>query len=200
MPFTKRQTDILDTVMRIIQVEGPDAVTVHAIASALSLTDPAIYRHFKSKDDIFFTLFTMIEELERSIAAGYEVHSDRGIDALESAIFGWARLNSEKPYLSYVNMNFAAIFKKYPELFKKLFALRIEDQSHALAAIDKAVSQGDIRGDIDRKNVGRIIFGGYLSLFTTWANTNFTFSIEEAIEQFWPDIKRILSPPAGGKR
>jgi TetR/AcrR family transcriptional regulator, fatty acid metabolism regulator protein len=194
MKHTKRQKDILDTVMKIIQQEGPDGVTIHAIASALSLTDPAIYRHFKSKDDIFVYLFQDMVEATETISLFYTQPGKRGIEILEAIFLQAARIDSENAFLSYTIMNFEMVFKKYPEMNQKIRELRMGDTRNGMAAIERAIAEGDIRSDIAITSIAAIVFGSYQGLFSTWSTQNFAFNLEEAAKGLWPDILKTLKP------
>lgn len=52
-----RDRQILDAAKRLFYERGFDAVGVDQIGEAAGVTGPAIYRHFRSKDEILATLF-----------------------------------------------------------------------------------------------------------------------------------------------
>jgi AcrR family transcriptional regulator len=52
-----RDRAILDASMRLFYERGYDGVGVDEIGAASGVSGPAIYRHFKSKDEILATLF-----------------------------------------------------------------------------------------------------------------------------------------------
>jgi len=52
----ERRQSILDTALELIGTRGLDGLTVHALAGALDLTPGALYRYFKSKDEILVAL------------------------------------------------------------------------------------------------------------------------------------------------
>lgn len=66
----KRRQSILDTALELIGTHGLDGLTVHALATALDLTPGALYRYFKSKDEILVALAVhVVTSLRDSFAA-----------------------------------------------------------------------------------------------------------------------------------
>jgi AcrR family transcriptional regulator len=52
---TKRR--IITGALRLFAERGVDGTSIRDIADAASITEPAIYRHFKSKDDLVWQIF-----------------------------------------------------------------------------------------------------------------------------------------------
>lgn len=60
---------ILTEAVRLFAQEGFDAVTVEMIAAAVGIKAPSLYKHFKSKQDIFESI---LQEMERRDAENAE--------------------------------------------------------------------------------------------------------------------------------
>lgn len=58
---TRRQ-QIIDAARRLIVARGMAGLTVQDLAEAVSLSEGALYRHFKTKDDILLLLVDDVEE------------------------------------------------------------------------------------------------------------------------------------------
>ena len=61
----KRKAEIQQAVLRLAFDVGPDRVTTGMIADQLSLTQPAIYKHFPCKDEIWIAV---ADQLAKRIA------------------------------------------------------------------------------------------------------------------------------------
>ena len=48
---------IIDGALRLFAEHGVDGTSIRDIAAAASITEPAIYRHFRSKDDLVWQIF-----------------------------------------------------------------------------------------------------------------------------------------------
>ena len=57
-----RKTQILTEATRLFSEYGYDKVTIKTLAEACGITEPALYRHYKSKDDIYDTVLDSLEE------------------------------------------------------------------------------------------------------------------------------------------
>lgn len=60
-PVTNRKLQILEVATRLFSSDGYDRVTVKQIADQCHITEPAIYRHYKSKEAIFGAVLTSLE-------------------------------------------------------------------------------------------------------------------------------------------
>lgn len=71
--------DILLTSLKLFAARGFDAVSTSMIADELNITKGALYRHFKSKKDIFDSIITKMFELDEKQA------NDNNVPAKEYA-------------------------------------------------------------------------------------------------------------------
>jgi len=58
MPRTNTKQRILDVALDLFSISGYDGVTIKQIADQVGIKDSSLYKHFKSKQDIFDTLFS----------------------------------------------------------------------------------------------------------------------------------------------
>jgi len=56
LPAAQRREQLLDTAARLFATRGYARATTAQLAKAASVTEPIIYRHFKSKRDLFIAL------------------------------------------------------------------------------------------------------------------------------------------------
>ena len=68
---TKRR--ILDEALRLFSVRGYEAVTVEEIAAAVGIRAPSLYKHYRSKRDIFRGILERMEELDAENARACEM-------------------------------------------------------------------------------------------------------------------------------
>lgn len=69
----ERRSEIVETTLRLAASLGPDRITAEAIAQELGLSQPAIFRHFPCKDDIWTAT---IDWLEDSLAGIWTIAVD----------------------------------------------------------------------------------------------------------------------------
>lgn len=94
-----RKAEILTATLNLAFEVGPDHVTTGLIAGKLGLTQPAIYKHFPKKEDIWRaateTLCAKIRENTQSVTQT----SGAGTENLRRLILGHLRLVAETPAL-----------------------------------------------------------------------------------------------------
>ena len=80
---------ILTTALRLFARDGYEAVSVSDIAQALGMTKGALYRHYKSKRDLFDSMIQRMLELDSSAARQYGmpeqnlITDERGYDQVD---------------------------------------------------------------------------------------------------------------------
>ena len=63
--FRRREQEILDSALRLFLEQGEDSVTVEMIADEVGIGKGTIYKHFKSKAEIYLRLML---DYERDLA------------------------------------------------------------------------------------------------------------------------------------
>jgi AcrR family transcriptional regulator len=71
--MSNTKENILHTALRLFARDGYEAVSVNAIAGALGMTKGALYKHYKSKRDIFDHIVKRIYQIDYESAVKYEV-------------------------------------------------------------------------------------------------------------------------------
>ena len=67
--FKRREEEILETALELFRVHGEDKVTVEMIADNVGIGKGTIYKHFKSKSDIYIYLLINYEHQLASLLA-----------------------------------------------------------------------------------------------------------------------------------
>ena len=62
MSLTKRQSEIIDAALKLTAEGGIQNLTIKNLGNALGITEPAIYRHFRSKSEIVRTMIGRFDE------------------------------------------------------------------------------------------------------------------------------------------
>ncbi|MCP4020960.1 MAG: TetR/AcrR family transcriptional regulator [Desulfobacteraceae bacterium] len=78
--FERREREILNAAFKLFMEKGPDAVTNEMIARASEIGKGTIYKHFKSKNDIYAVL--LIEQVEK-IHRFIKNHLDSKADVID---------------------------------------------------------------------------------------------------------------------
>jgi AcrR family transcriptional regulator len=180
---TIRRQQIVDIIRNIISSKGIEYVTISEIAARIGTSKTAIYRHFKSKQDILSLLIDNIEEtlmevLDKAIVSGDPVQNLKNVLL---AHLTYARERRETSFIVIMGaMQFsdAIIRKKISQLIEK-YLRKIEK------ILTSAIKLGLIKKDINPR-ISAIAFLGLIqSTVTVWSYKNFNFVPKRIHAELW---------------
>ncbi|GGD28975.1 TetR/AcrR family transcriptional regulator [Sinisalibacter lacisalsi] len=161
--MSNRRTQILDTALALAFDGGPNAVTTVAIAQCLGLTQPAIYRHFRSKADLWRAITDRLGgEIAANIDAATTLEAP-AIDRLRALVLGHLALVSRTPALPEIMVARDSDDEKA--------AMRAAMREHILAfqaalvqLCAEAQSEDALRGNISPNDLATLLMGVLQSL------------------------------------
>jgi len=161
--MSNRRTQILDTALALAFDGGPKAVTTVAIARCLGLTQPAIYRHFRSKADLWRAITDRLGgEIAANIDAAVSLEAP-AIDRLRALVLGHLALVSRTPALPEIMVT--------RDIDDEKAAVRAAMQERILAfqtvlvrLCADARSEGALGGNISPNDMATLLMGVMQSL------------------------------------
>ena len=106
---------ILIEALKLFSKYGYEAVTVEQIADAVGIKAPSLYKHYKSKRDIFDCILRRMEELDEIRAKEYGMPENimEGLSIKNThASIESIRMYSEAQFLYWTEDEFASAFRK----------------------------------------------------------------------------------------
>ncbi len=106
---------ILQEALALFSREGYEAVSVSQIAGALDMTKGALYKHYKSKRDIFESILSAMEQRDASGAAEHQLPerpAEETPEAYRSAALEQLLAYSKAQFRSWTEDPFAAAFRR----------------------------------------------------------------------------------------
>ncbi|WP_428544997.1 TetR/AcrR family transcriptional regulator [Profundibacter sp.] len=158
-----RKSEIEQTALDLAFKIGPSQVTTGMIAKELGLTQPAIYRHYPKKDDIWSAIALHLgARIDENIAAS-SAPNLAPMDRLRKLVLGHLRVVKENPALP----DFMVLRDKtdghivvQDSIQDAMGAFRKALVSNVKTAIDA----GHFRADLDENDAATLIFGVIQSL------------------------------------
>lgn len=97
MELSERQLKIIETASRRIDQYGIQSLTTKNLAADMGLSEPALYRHFKDKDDILTHLLDYFKnEMKVRIEAVID-EEEKGANELRAIFHSQLKALAEKP-------------------------------------------------------------------------------------------------------
>lgn len=106
---------ILQEALELFSREGYEAVSVSQIAGALDMTKGALYRHYKSKRDIFESILSVMEQRDAQGAAAHQLPESPAAqtpEAYRAAALEQLLTYSKAQFRSWTEDPFAAAFRR----------------------------------------------------------------------------------------
>jgi len=189
--LSKRQLELINLSLDIILNEGIQSLTIKNLAARAGFSEPAIYRHFKSKFDILSKLLDYFEEHATKLLSSLEQSGESGMDKIE--IFFISRCREFQKNKAFAVIMFSdEIFAGNLELRKKLFSTMIKQKKLIISMIINAQTDGDIREDIPAEHIFITITGSLRFLVTSWKIKNFEENLENSGASLWKSLRTIV--------
>ena len=150
-PADSRKQQIVETVLELVTTRGTEAVTAQLVADAIGVTQPAVFRHFPTKEAMWLAV---MDWLEQHLVAIYSEAGDNG--------------EADLVVLSRMFLEHVKLIERYPALAKLVFSDHLRLQYPSLqarfgkihkayaarlaAVINRAKSDGAVRDTVAAKD------------------------------------------------
>jgi AcrR family transcriptional regulator len=172
-----RRREIVEASIRLVAKGGIQALTTKNLAEQLGFTEPALYRHFKSKRDILLGILEFFKEGQKAMHARSSGTADLPLAALDGVIGEVFRNFARNPAMVTVILA-EGMFQNDRRLSRMIFSI-MEDRREGFARLIKAgQGRGEIRGDIGPEELALLAMGAMRLLVTRWRLSGFAFDLE----------------------
>jgi len=174
---TSSQQAIVDAAKRIIISKGLENLTIRLIAREISVTEGALYRHFKSKHEIISLL---IDDIESSLLTAIERPAFSSVGPVEKLkrIFRSHISNAEQRKgmtLIIINESFTLRDRK---IKKKMLVVMSRYQEILKSVLQEGIKLKKINRNVDVDAAGIAFFGMVQSAVTFWALSDFSYRLK----------------------
>ncbi len=174
--YTNRQKEIIDAAIQLISERGIQSLTIKNLASKLNLTEGAIYRHFRSKDEILNGIVKFLDEIR--IQAAERINSVEGGTAEKLRQFFLCCFTrfTQKPELA--SVVFAEeIFRFSGDMSKQVYKIMQSTQQIVRNIIIQGKQNKEVSEKIDDFYGSMLITGAMRLLVTQWRMSGFAFDL-----------------------
>jgi len=166
--FSDRQIEIMEAATARIDKYGIQNLTIKTLASDIGLSEPALYRHFKSKNDILLGLLNYFITGMKNRFSNIPVNPDATAgDELKAIFHSQLQTFTNKPAI--VSVIFAESIFHYDEgLTKKVSEIMDLMHQYVKANIEKGQKAGQYSKLINVSTLTTIILGGIRMTVLKW--------------------------------
>lgn len=167
-PLSVRQKTIVECVRKIIGSKGMGSLTIHELSRELKVTDGAIYRHFKSKNEILSALINDIETTLFNAISQAAIRQSDPVNKLKEIFSTHVSYAEQRKGVTFIVINETLNLndKKLQTQMNSVVQRYLEK----IAAVLKAgIETGSFRKDLDAFSASIAFFGMVQSLITLWS-------------------------------
>ena len=186
LPVGSRRQQIIETVLELVAAQGAEAVTFQLVADAIGVTQPAVFRHFPTKEAMWLAVMDWLEE--RLVAIFSSADDDPGPPAvvvLGRMFLGHVRLIERYPALA--KLIFSDHLRlQYPSLQARFRRIHKAYSARLRAVLDRAKAEGAAPGSLASKDAATML----LSLIQ---GLGFQFAIARLPIALVPEAERVFA-------
>ncbi|MBW7867253.1 MAG: TetR/AcrR family transcriptional regulator [Brumimicrobium sp.] len=166
--FTERQIEIMEAATNRISKYGIQNLTIKTLAEDIGLSEPALYRHFKSKNEILLSVLEYFKmEMQNRIQSIQFKEDDSYAERLRLIFNSQLQTFTNKP--SIVSVIFAeSIFHFDENLSNKVAEIMDLMQNYVLENVKNGQENGQYSKVIGASTLTTIIIGGMRMTVLKW--------------------------------
>lgn len=184
MEYTLRQEEIITAALHLLASGGLRSLTMKRIADAIGVTEPAVYRHFRSKSEIIKALLSRFD---------LAVEFGNGVGFEPVAEFIRARVKQVMAEPDLARVLFAEeFFMESEDYSRELVGMMHRHKEGVWEYLRAGQKAGLIRSDIGLDELFRIIMGPVRLLIKQWGLSGGGFDLESKSEDLLAALKILL--------
>jgi AcrR family transcriptional regulator len=196
LPAAERREQIARVALDLIAQGGLKDLSMAAVARRLGLVPSAIYRHFRSKDEIIDAVLDLIgAQLERNVQAATR-ETDDPLDALARLLalhVELIRATQAIPRLIFSD----EVHWRRPERKRRVHAILARYLAHVAELVRAGQSAGRIRSDLEPETAGFMYLGLIQPAGVLWYLTDGRFDVTRQVRKAWGVLAAAIeAPPA----
>jgi AcrR family transcriptional regulator len=195
MNITDRQLEIIEAAGKLLASRGMSGLTVKTLAAEMGFVESALYRHFKSKDDI---LVLMLEYLYQNIQERFEPILAQDVDAKTKLIQifdSQFRYFKDNPHFVIVVLSDGLIDESegMRNQIIKMFLYKIQIINEL---VSQCISNGKIQPVLPQVTLIHFLMGGFRLTMFKWKALKFSFDLVKEGDQMIDDFFTLVTQNA----
>ncbi len=180
-----RQEQIVEAALELIGQQGAYALSIAGIAERVGIVPSAIYRHFKSKDDLLDAILELLRKRLMTNVKRVRKETPEAIQRLKLLLTRHARMVNENQAIPYVVFS-DAIYTGHPERKARVAQIITGYLREIQKIIENGRQEGTIRKDIDTHTTAVMFLGMIFPAAVLRNVTEGRFDMVNHVENAWP--------------
>ena len=193
--LSDRQNDIINATIELIGEKGVQGLTIKLLAERVGVSEPALYRHFDSKQDILLAVLNRFEENTKRMFALAAASGKTGIEQIETVYMHHFKTFSERPSVAAIIFS-ADYFIEDKRLASQVISIMKNTETNLIRIIESG-GKKEFRTDIPKKELAVILMGSLRLLVTRWRLTDYGFDLVRQGKTLWKALKKCITDKPG---
>lgn len=173
-----RKAEIIDATLRLADKLGPERLTTGAVADAVGLTQPGIFRHFPKKQDLWEAVAARVGVMMEARWRKAQRPDAAPLDQLRALVAAQLRLIQSTPAIPAILFS-RELHTKNEGLRSAFFGLMNRFYRLIAGLVVQACAAGELRDDFDPDDAAYLIVGLVQGLAVRWSVSGRNFDLAE---------------------
>jgi AcrR family transcriptional regulator len=175
--LTTKERIILETI-NVIHVFGIHSLSTKEVAKRVGISEPAIFKHFKSKSDLILAVLDHFTLYDADVIQSIRAKKLSPVAAIRCYIDTFSSYYNNYPAITALTQNYDLLH--YDIIFREKVRYIMYSRSGFIAEmVERAKKEGEIRENVDSQYLSIVIIGSLREWCLQWRISNYSFSINE---------------------
>lgn len=194
--FTDRQIEIIQAATHRIDAFGMQELTIKNLAADIDLSEAALYRHFKSKNDIMLGLLTYFNSEMQTRLSAIVAQESKSPTTVLKEVFN-SQLNHFTTTPAVVCVIFSeGIFQFNKDLSNEIFAMMKLMQHSITSILVRGQEEGLFIKSLSAEELATIIMGSIRMVVLKWKITGHQTDLLKDGQSILNGLLKMIETPA----
>jgi AcrR family transcriptional regulator len=175
--LTRKEQIVLSTI-ELIDKLGIDGLSIRELAKKENITEGAIYKHFKSKNEIIIETIKYFAHFDINIM---NTINKNNLDSRSAIIFlltSYSEYYENYPEITAVSCSFESLLHE-PEIENEILLIDYRKLNFLISIINKGKQSGEFNECINSEDFAGIIIGSFRHLVFKWRVEKHVFPLKQ---------------------
>ena len=189
--MTERQAEIIEKSMDLIAEKGIQGLTIKNLSKKIGISEPAIYRHYSSKNEIVLALLSIFDEMSIMFSSMMQTFEGTAVEKIQFMFDKMIGMFIDNPSMVAVIFS-EELFKNEDVLNNRVKKIQNRNQETVENILIQGKENHDIRDDIDTKYLAILVMGALRFLVNKWNLNDKNFNLKKEGTGLLTSIKILL--------
>lgn len=175
-----RKISIILATIDVIDEFGISNLSTREVARRVGISEPAIFRHFKTKGDLLLAVLDHFANYDNDIMLSIKAKELRPLEAISFFIEVYATYYENYPAITAITQNYE-VLRCDPYLSQKIQGIFSTRKNFMAEMIKKAQTDGEIIESANYEGLSTTIMGISREYCLSWRMNGYVFSLKERI-------------------